>query len=77
MDCNGWHKSMAHFSSMCFSSTLNPQVLFYYGYDRKFDDRTLCIFLRQNIQYFILKAGDYMHDETNYKKPKHESKSFV
>ena len=63
MDHDGWHKSMSHFASMCCSSPLNPQVLFYDGHDSHFGDRALDIFRKQNIQYFILKSGDYVHDQ--------------
>ena len=69
MDCDGWHKSMSHFTSMCCSSPLNTQVLFYDGHDRHFYDRALDILSRHNIQYFILKAGDYLHDQPNHNGP--------
>ena len=69
MDRYGWHKSMSHFASMCFSSPLNTQVLFYDGYDSRFDDRALNILHKHNIQYFILKTGDSVHDHPNDNGP--------
>ena len=69
MDCGGWHKSMADFSSMCSSSPLNPQVLFYDGYDNHFYYRGFDIVLRHNIQSFILKTGYYVHDQPNDNGP--------
>ena len=69
MDRDGWHKSMAHFSSMCFSSHLNSQVLFYDGHGIHFDNRSLNMICRHNIQYFILKSCDYVHDHPNDKCP--------
>ena len=69
MDRYGWHKSMSHFPSMCCSSLLNPQVLFYDGHDSHFDDRALYIILKHNIQSFILKASDYVHDQPSNNGP--------
>ena len=70
MDRYGWHKSMAHFPSICCSSPLNTQVIVYDGHGSHFDDRALNILLRHNIQYFIRKAGDSMYDQPNDKGPK-------
>ena len=47
---------------MCCYSALNPQVLLYDGHEIHFDDMELEIICRHNIQYFILKAGNYVHD---------------
>ena len=76
MDRDGWQKPMAHFASMCCSSPLNIQVLFYNGHDNNFDDRALDIPLRHNIQYFILKADDSVHDQSNDNGPKMNLKNF-
>ena len=65
IDRDGWHKFMSHFSSMCLSSPLNPQVLFYDGHGSQFNDRALYIICRHNIQSFILKSGDSMHGQPN------------
>ena len=67
---------MAHFASMCCSSPLNLQVLFYDGHDNHFDDRSLNILRRHNIQYFILKADDSVHDQSNDNGPKMNLKNF-
>ena len=69
MDHDGWHKSMSHFSFMCFTSPLNPQVLFYDGYGSHFDDRSLKILLKHNIQSFIIKAIYYVYDQQNDNGP--------
>ena len=61
---------MSHFPSMCCSSPLNPQVLFYDCHDSHFDDRELDILCKHNIQSFILKADDSVHEQPNYKGPK-------
>ena len=66
---DGWHKSMDRFPSMCCSSPLNPQVLFYDGHDSHFDDMALDILCKNNIQYFIPKAGYSVHDQTNDNGP--------
>ena len=57
---------MSHFASNCCSSPLNPQVLFYDGHDSHFDDRALEILRKHNIQSFILKEGNSVHDQSNY-----------
>ena len=54
---------MAHSTSICYSYTLNSQVLFYDGYGSGFDHKALNILRRHNIRYFILKAGDYVNDQ--------------
>ena len=76
MDRDGWQKPMAHFASMCCSSPLNLQVLFYNGHDNHFDDRALNIPRRHNIQYFILKTDDSVHDQSNDNGPKMNLKNF-
>ena len=75
MDHDVWHKYMAHFASMCWSSPLNPQVLFYDDHDIKFDVGALNILWSRHIQYFILKEGDYVHDQPNYNGPKFKLKN--
>ena len=69
MDCDGWKKFMARFPSMCLYSPLNPQVLFYDGQDRNFDDRDCNILQIHLIQYFIQKPGDYINYQTNDNGP--------
>ena len=77
MDRDDWHKSMAHFPSMCSSSALNPQVLFYDGRVSHFHDRALHILCRHNIQYFILKSGDYVHEQPNDNGPNMKLMNFM
>ena len=69
MDRVGWHKSMAHFPSICYSYLLNPQVLFYDVHGIHFDYRTSNILWKQNINSFIIKPGDYVHDHPNNNGP--------
>ena len=76
MDRDGWHKYMAHLPSIYFSYTLNTQVLLYDVYGSHFDDRELDIICIHNIQYFIFKAGDYVHDQTNDNGPNTNLKNF-
>ena len=76
MDRVGWHKSMSHFPSMCCSSPLNTQVLFYDGHDIHFDDRALDILRRHNIRSFILNKGDYVHDQPNNNGPNMKLNNF-
>ena len=66
---NGWIKSMSHFSSICFPSTLNIQGIFYDGHVRNIDDRKLNIIWSHHIQDFILEAGDCVHYQPNNNGP--------
>ena len=63
MDRDDWHKSMSHFPSICCSSPLNLQVLFYDGHDNHFNDRALDIICIQNIESFIFKSGSSVHEQ--------------
>ena len=65
MDCDGWHKSMDQAASICCSSTLNIQVIFYDDHGSHFDDREFIILRSRHIHSFILKAGDYVYDKQN------------
>ena len=76
MDRDGWHKSMSHFPSMCCSSTINPQLLFYDGHVSHFYDRALYILCRRNIQSLIIKSGDYVHGHPNNRGPKTKLNNF-
>ena len=69
MDYVGWLKPMDNLSSMCCSSSLNTQVLLYGGHSRNFNDRLLNILWSHHIHYFILKAGDSVHDHPNNNGP--------
>ena len=60
---------MAHFASVCFSSILNPQVLLYEVHNSQIYYRELNILRRNNIQCFILKTGDYVHEQPNNNGP--------
>ena len=44
-------------------------MLFYYGHNSHFDDRALYILCKHNIQFFKLKAGDYVHNHINDNGP--------
>ena len=41
INSDGWHKSIAHFSSIHCFSPINTQVIFYDGNDSHFDDRSV------------------------------------
>ena len=60
---------MYHFASMCLSSHLNTQVLFYDDHDSHFCYSALDILCIYIIHYFILKAGDSVHDYPNDNVP--------
>ena len=51
--------------AMCCSSTFNPEVIFYNFHRIHFGNRALNILQIHNIQYFILKSGGSVHDQTN------------
>ena len=44
-------------------------MIFYDGHDSHFDDRAMNIICRHHIQYFILKAGDYVNGQPNNNGP--------
>ena len=69
MDRDDWHKSMSHFSSLCCSSPLNPQLPLYDDHDIHFYDRELTILCRHDIEYFVLKPCDYLHNQPNNNGP--------
>ena len=50
---------------MCCSSTLNTEVLFYDIHDSYFDDSALKILRSNHIESFILKAGEYVNEQSN------------
>ena len=57
-------KYMSHLSYMCCSSTLRPQVIFYEGHVRNFNDRELNILWSHYIQDIIPKAGESVDNNT-------------
>ena len=61
---------MAHFPSICYTSPLNPRVLFYDGHDSHSGDRVLRILWSHHIQPLILKSGDSMNDQPSNISPK-------
>ena len=65
MDHDGWLKATSYLSSVCCSSTLNIQVLFYDDHVSHFDVRALKIIWIHHIQSFILKVGDSVNDQPN------------
>ena len=60
---------MSHFASMCYSSPINTQVLFFDVHDRNFDDRSLNNLCILQIYSFILNPCDSMHDQLNNNAP--------
>ena len=51
-------------------------MLFFNGHDIHFDDREVNILCKHNIQSFILKAGDYVHDHPNDNGPNTKFNNF-
>ena len=66
---------MTHFASMCFTSPLNTQVLFYDDHEIYFYDRALKTLWISYIQYFILKAFKSVNDQSNNNGPNLKLKS--
>ena len=62
-------KFVSNFASVCCSSPLNTQVLFYDGHGRHFYDNSLNILLQRHIQYFIQEAGDSVNYQPNDNDP--------
>ena len=60
---------MAHFPSMCYSTSINTQVLFYDEHDIKFEDLALAILWIHRIHYFLLREGVYANDHQNNNSP--------
>ena len=65
MDRDGWMKAMSIFSMTCGASKLNPQVLFFDGRGRHFDERATHLLQYHHISPFILKAGNSTNDHPN------------
>ena len=60
---------MMHFKTVCGANKLNPQVLFYDGHARIFDNRVIHILCYHYIEPFILKAGELGNDHPNDNGP--------
>ena len=66
---DGWIKYMAHLVSMCFSSVLNTQVLFYDARNSHFDYSSFNILWSNHIHSFILESGYSVRNHSNHKVP--------
>ena len=60
-----WMKAIIHFKTVCGSNKLNPQVLFYDGYARNFNNRAINILHPHHTKPFFLKVGDSGNYRTN------------
>ena len=65
MDRDKWLKSMSQFSTVCGVSTINNQIILFDEHDCHIDERKISYIYNQNIQPFVLKAGDYVKNHTN------------
>ena len=66
---DGWLKLMFHFSSICCSSPLKPQVLFYDIHNSHFDGMALDILWYHYMKSFILNSGEYVHGQLSSNGP--------
>ena len=69
MDRDGWIKAMSLFSRACGVIKLNPQVLFFDGHDRHFNDRATHLLQSHHTFPFTLKAGNSINDHPNNNGP--------
>ena len=69
MDSDGWMKAMINFQTVCGAKNINPQVLFYDGRGRHFDDRAINILYSNHIKPFIIKVDESGNDQPNDNGP--------
>ena len=69
MNSDGWMKAIMHSKTVCGANNLNPQVLFYGGHGRYFDNRAIHILHYNHIKYFALKACESGNDQPNENGP--------
>ena len=60
---------MTQFSNIYGASPVNNQILFFNGHYSQFYYRALTQMQNQNIQPFVLKAGDSINDQPNDNGP--------
>ena len=65
MDIYGWLNAMTQLSDVCGASPVNNQIIFFDRHGSHFDGRALIHMEFQNIQPFVLKAGDYGNNHPN------------
>ena len=65
MDYDGCLKSISHFTSMCFYSPLNNQVIFYDVHESHFYYREFNILQSHHFQFFFLNSGESVHSHPN------------
>ena len=75
MNRDGWLKSTTQLSNVCGDSSVNNQIIFFDGHDSHFDDRTLIHMELQNIQPFLLNAGNSTNNHPNDDFPNAKLKS--
>ena len=69
LDIYGWLKSMTQLSNLCNASPVKNWIIFFNGNDRHFDDRAFIHMEHQNIEPFILKAGDSVKEHPDDNDP--------
>ena len=60
-----WLKPITQHSNVCSATSVNNKIIFFDGHGIHFDDRALIHMDHQNIQPFILKAGESVNDQPN------------
>ena len=60
-----WLKPITQHSNVCSATSVNNKIIFFDGHGIHFDDRALIHMDQQNIQPFILKAGESVNDQPN------------
>ena len=65
MDRYGWMKAIILFSRTYVAIKLKPQVFFFDGHERHFNDRAINLLQSHQTSPFILKAGDSTNDQPN------------
>ena len=69
MDRDGYLKSMAQLSNIYNTSPINNHILFFSGHDSHFEYCSLTQMQINNIQPFVLKAGEYVNNQPNDNGP--------
>ena len=66
---------MTQFSKIYGASPVKNQIIFFNGHDSHFDERSLTQMQGENIQTFLIKAGDFISNQPNDNWPNSKLKS--
>ena len=75
MDRDRWLKTMTQFSNICGASPVSNKILLFGGHDSHFNDCALTKTTGENIQPFVLKAGDSINKQSNGNGPNSKLKA--